>query len=110
MTTLDHRFPTQQFAPPAPSQPAWMHQPAPAQVQTAAPGEEGKGLMISGYIMVGLTLLIPLFMLPGLIIGIITASVKKTQRGHGAAIIVGSIVVGILAFVMWAAISAPGTA
>jgi hypothetical protein len=89
-----------------PAQPAWMYQPAPAQVQTEAPGAEGKGLMITGYILVGLTVLIPLLMLPGLIVGIVTACVKKTQRSHGAAIIVLSLVVGVLAFAMWASINA----
>jgi hypothetical protein len=107
MRTIDNHFPSTQYAPQPPANPAWMHAPAapvPA-VQTRAPGAEGKGLMISGYIMVALTLLIPLFMLPGLVIGIITASVKKTQRAHGAAIIVLSLVVGVLAFIMWASIN-----
>jgi hypothetical protein len=89
-----------------PAQPAWMYAPQPAQVQTRAPEAEGKGLMIAGYILVGLTLLIPLLALPGLIVGIITASIKKTQRAHGAAIIVGSLVVGVLAFLFWASINA----
>jgi hypothetical protein len=105
MRTVDNAFPTTQYAPQPPANQAWMHAPAPAQVPTAVPGAEGKGLMISGYVMVALTLLIPLFMLPGLVIGIIVASVKKTQRGHGAAIIAGSLVVGVLAFIMWASIN-----
>jgi hypothetical protein len=106
MRTLDNQYGTQNYTA-APASPAWMQAPAqaPVHVQTQAPGHEGKGLMISGYIMVALTLLIPLFALPGLIIGIITASVKKTQRGHGAAIIVLSLVVGVLAFAFWASIN-----
>jgi hypothetical protein len=103
---LDNQFGTQHYTPQVQGRPpAWMHAPVPAEVQTQAPGAEGKGLMTAGYILVGLTLIIPLLALPGLIVGIITASVKKTQRAHGAAIIVGSIVVGALAFVMWASIN-----
>ena len=105
MRTLDNHFASQQYAPQPPANQAWMNAPAPAHVPAEAPGAEGKGLMIAGYIMVGLTLLIPLLALPGLIIGIITASVKKTQRAHGAAIIVGSLVVGVLAFILWASIN-----
>jgi hypothetical protein len=103
---MNAHYPSQQYAPEAPAPQPWMHAPVPAQVQMKAPGEEGKGLMIAGYILVGLTLLIPLLALPGLIVGIVTASVKKTQRAHGAAIIVLSLVVGVLAFVMWASINA----
>ena len=106
MRTLENHFPAQQHAPQPPANPGWMHAEVPARVPTAAPDAEGKGLMISGYIMVALTVLIPLFALPGLIIGIITACVKKTQRAHGAAIIVLSVVVGALAFLMWASINA----
>ena len=102
MRTLDNQIPVPQQQP---GQQAWMHAPVPAAVQTQDPAAEGKGLMIAGYILVGLTLLIPLLALPGLIIGIITASVKKTQRAHGAAIIVGSLVVGVLAFLLWASIN-----
>jgi hypothetical protein len=105
MRTVDNHFPTTQYVPQPPANPAWMNAPVAAQVPTAAPRGEGRGLMIAGYILVGLTLLIPLLALPGLVVGIITASVKKTQRIHGVAIIVGSLVVGALAFVVWASIN-----
>src|SRR5215207_2901361 len=59
MRTLDNHFPSQQYAPQPPANQAWMNAPAPAHVPTAAPGAEGKGLMIAGYIMVGLTLADP---------------------------------------------------
>jgi hypothetical protein len=104
MRTLDNQFGTQQYGPEAPE---WMQAPAPApaQVQTRAPGQEGQGLMIAGYILVGLTLFIPLLALPALIVGIVTASIKKTQRDHGAAIITLSIFVGAVAFAIWSSIN-----
>ena len=109
-TYIDHAYPPQQFAPPAPAEPAWMHAPAyPPAPLPVAPAQEGQGLMIAGYTLAGLTALFPILALPGLIVGIILAT-KPTRRGHGAAVIVLSLVVGVLAFIAWAAINSPGTA
>jgi hypothetical protein len=49
-------------------------------------------------------LLIPFLGLPGLILGIITAT-KPRRGGHGAAIICLSVVLAIVGWVIWASIA-----
>lgn len=62
--------------------------------------QEGSGIQIGGYICAGLSALMPLLGLPGLILGILTAT-KRGRGGHGAAIIILSIVVSGIAAVIY---------
>jgi hypothetical protein len=62
--------------------------------------DEGRTLMIVGYVLAGTTFLFPLLGLPGLIIGIITAT-KPRRSTHGAAIIVMSVVLSVLSIWFW---------
>ena len=57
-----------------------------------APASEGKGIQTAGYICAMLAAVLPLIGLAGLILGILTAT-KRGRGGHGAAIIILSIVV-----------------
>ena len=61
---------------------------------------DGKRVQVAGYICAGLSALMPAIGLAGLILGIITAT-KRGRGGHGAAIIILSIVVGTIAAIVW---------
>jgi hypothetical protein len=66
--------------------------------RTEAP--DGKGIQIAGYICAGFAALMPLLGLAGLILGILTAT-KRGRGGHGAAIIILSIVIAGISYVVW---------
>ena len=69
--------------------------------QTSAPGtSDGKGIQVAGYMCVVLSALMPAIGIAGLILGILTTT-KRGRGGHGAAIIVLSILVSAISFVVY---------
>jgi hypothetical protein len=91
------------------AQQPYAQQPYPyAQPQAYPDPNDGKAIQIVGYSMAGASLIIPLLGLAGLVLGIITAT-KPRRGGHGAAIIVLSLLLGIVGFAIWSEINASST-
>lgn len=75
---------------------------APPEIPASPAGQkaEGRGVQIAGYICAAAAAVMPIVGLAGLILGILTAT-KRGRGGHGAAIIILSIVVAAISFIVW---------
>jgi hypothetical protein len=82
----------------------WGQYAAPPPPPFPGPAEQspsdGQGIQTAGYIAAGLSVLMPILGLAGLILGIITAT-KRGRGGHGAAIIIVSIALSTVSAIYW---------
>lgn len=75
--------------------------------RASAPSADGEIVQKWGYVFAISTLIMPVLGLVGLILGIITATKPHRER-HGIAIIGLSLVLGVLAVVLWSVVNDDG--
>jgi hypothetical protein len=75
--------------------------------RSGAPSAEGEIVQKWGYVFAFSTLIMPILGLVGLILGIVTATKPHRER-HGIAIIGISLVLGVLAVVLWSVVNDDG--